>query len=170
MTYPRYKVISPELIKRLMANFRLSQHSVHGPAHWMRVCKNGLVLAERTGANKTVVELFAVFHDSCRHNDYDDTEHGFRSAALAYNYFKAGRLPCTREELDQLVEACAGHTHDHTHPNITITTCWDADRLDLPRCWLTADPARLATEQAKDAELIAWADRNAKLWLSKRRA
>ena len=163
----RQSILTPELIKDLMASFKLSQHSVHGAAHWMRVRKNGLVLAECTGANKTVVELFAVFHDSCRHNDYDDFEHGFRSAELAYNYFKEGRLPCTREELDQLVEACAGHTHDHTHPDITVATCWDADRLDLPRCWITVDPARLATEQARDAELIAWADGNAKQWLNK---
>ena len=150
-----------------MAQFKLSQHSVHGAAHWMRVRKNGLALAERTGANRTVVELFSVFHDSCRHNDYEDPEHGFRGAQLAQRYFKEGLLPCSEAELEQLVEACMGHTHDHSHQDITVATCWDADRLDLPRCWIEVDPTRLATEQARDADLIAWADRNAKSWQGK---
>ena len=114
-----------------------------------------------------MVELFSVFHDSCRHNDYEDPEHGFRGAQLAKNHFIKGLLPCNETELGQLVEACMGHTHDHIHPDIAVATCWDADRLDLPRCWIEVDPMRLATEQSRDFELIAWADWNAKAWLEK---
>ena len=163
----RKTILTPDLVRSLMTQFKLSQHSVHGAAHWMRVRKNGLALAERTGANKTVVELFSVFHDSCRHNDYEDPEHGYRGAQLAQSYFQKGLLPCNERELDQLVEACIGHTHDLTHPDTTVATCWDADRLDLPRCWIEVDPMRLATVEARDRELIGWADGNAKNWLSK---
>jgi uncharacterized protein len=163
----RKTILPPDLVRELMAQFKLSQHSVHGAAHWMRVRKNGLVLSERTGANKTVVELFSVFHDSCRHNDYQDSEHGYRGAQLARSFFQRGLLPCDQMELEQLVEACMGHTFDLTHPDITVATCWDADRLDLPRCFIEVDPKRLATEEAKDPVLIAWAADNAHSWLQK---
>jgi len=108
LTTPSKTILAPELIRSLMAQFKLSQHSVHGAAHWMRVRKNGLLLAKRTGANRTVVELFSVFHDSCRHNDYEDPEHGFRGAQLANSYFSKGLLPCNEAVLEQLVEACMG--------------------------------------------------------------
>jgi len=164
---PAASILGPELVRSVVAQFKLSQHSVHGAAHWMRVRKNGLALAERTGANRTVVELFSVFHDSCRHSDYEDPEHGFRGAQLAKSYFVKGLLPCNEAELEQLVEACMGHTHDLTHHDITIATCWDADRLDLPRCWIEVDPMRLATKEARDPELISWATGKASGWLRK---
>jgi len=167
LTTPSKTILAPELIRSLMAQFKLSQYSVHGAAHWMRVRKNGLLLAKRTGANRSVVELFSVFHDSCRYNDYEDPEHGFRGAQLAQRYFKKGLLPCSEAELEQLVEACIGHTHELTHPDITIATCWDADRLDLPRCWIDVDPMRLATKEARDPELIAWSARKASDWLKR---
>jgi hypothetical protein len=53
-------------------------YSVHGPSHWRRVEKNGLLLATRTGADPVVVRLFALFHDSCRMNDGSDDGHGGR--------------------------------------------------------------------------------------------
>jgi len=46
-----------------------SAHSLHGPAHWRRVERNGLLLATRTGADSTIVRLFSIFHDSSREND-----------------------------------------------------------------------------------------------------
>ena len=42
------------------------KNSVHGPRHWRRVERNGLLLATRSGANIAVVRLFALFHDSRR--------------------------------------------------------------------------------------------------------
>jgi len=76
-------------------------------------------------------------------------------------------LTCTGKELEKLVQACMGHTNILTHPDIKVATCWDADRLDLPRCWIDVDPDRLATKQASDPRLISWAEKNAKDWLSK---
>jgi uncharacterized protein len=43
--------------------------------------------------------------------------------------------------------------------DITIQTCWDADRLDLGRVGTTPDPARLCTAAARDPEMLRWADR-----------
>jgi len=60
--------------------------------------------------------------------------------------------------------------HNHTHHDSTVATCWDANRLDLPRCFIDVDPLRLATIKARDPKLIAWADENAKNWLGKRHA
>lgn len=40
----------------------------------------GLVLADRTGASRRVVSLFAFLHDSCRWDDYRDAGHGARAA------------------------------------------------------------------------------------------
>jgi uncharacterized protein len=41
--------------------------------------------------------------------------------------------------------------------DITIQTCWDADRLDLGRVGIVPDPARLCTVAARDPDLIRWA-------------
>jgi uncharacterized protein len=54
--------------------------------------------------------------------------------------------------------ACRGHTHERTHPDVTIQTCWDADRLDLGRVGITPHPSRLCTQAAKRSETIKWAD------------
>ena len=61
-------------------------------------------------------------------------------------------------EFRLLYRACAGHTHERTHPDVTIQTCWDADRLDLGRVGITPRPGRLCTEVAKRPEVIKWAD------------
>ena len=59
--------------------------------------------------------------------------------------------------------ACAGHTHDRTHPDITIQTCWDADRLDLGRVGITPQPNYLCTDAAKRPDILEWADNKATL-------
>jgi uncharacterized protein len=62
-----------------------------------------------------------------------------------------------------LCRACSGDTHERTHPDVTIQTCWDADRLDLGRVGIYPDPKRLCTEVAKRSETIEWADDRASL-------
>ena len=161
------KVITPKLITALHDGFRLGPNSEHGPAHWMRVRKNGLLLAELTGANTRVVELFSVFHDSCRVSEYNDPEHGPRGAELAFKYFHRGMLNCNEDEIELLTRACVGHTHEHSNPDITISTCWDADRLDLPRCGITVDPQRLATLEARHPDIIYEAEQRALSWRSR---
>jgi len=90
------------------------------------------MLAKYTGANTSVIELFAVFHDSCRESDGTDPMHGPRGAVLALELWEEGLFECTPEELEVLQIACFGHTSHQQHSDITVATCWDADRLDLP--------------------------------------
>jgi len=158
----------PHLVRDLAAQFNLPLTSVHGPAHWMRVRANGLALADMNGANKTVVELFSIFHDSCRENDGSDPNHGPRAGALAEFYFYEEKmLECSEEELQLLVAACEGHTYGGVSHEPTIGTCWDSDRLDLPRVGIVVDPDLLCTDAAKDPEIIQWAEENAWRWLQK---
>jgi uncharacterized protein len=66
-------------------------------------------------------------------------------------------------EFRLLHRACTGHTYERTHPNITIQTCWDADRLDLGRVGITPHPGRLCTDAAKREDILRWADNKATL-------
>ena len=54
--------------------------------------------------------------------------------------------------------SCIGHTHERTHPDVTVQTCWDADRLDLGRVGITPHPSRLCIEVTRRAETIRWAN------------
>lgn len=141
--------------------FVLPARSPHGPEHWQRVRYNGLLLAETTGANRRVVELFAFFHDSCRETDGWDIEHGPKGAELARAHHTQGLLPVSDAELELLLIACRGHTVERTHADLTIATCWDADRLDLPRVGITVDPAYLCTDAAKSPSVIRAAEARA---------
>jgi uncharacterized protein len=148
--------ISQELIKLLRQEFVLDWDGVHGASHWARVRQNGLRLCEFTGANPRVVEAFAFLHDSKRLSDGYDPLHGQRAA----NFVKSlptSLLKLSASELKLLVAACEGHSHGVMFADVTICTCWDADRLDLGRGGIRPDPARLCTEAARDPLIIQWA-------------
>ena len=124
--------------------------------------ENGLRLAGETGAVIEVVQLFAVLHDCRRRNEHTDPQHGPRAAALALS-LQGDVFDLSKEHLRLLHRACAGHTHERTHPDVTIQTCWDADRLDLGRVGMTPDPRYLSTPIARRPETIRWADGRATL-------
>lgn len=119
--------------------------SVHGPAHWRRVERNGLLLATRTGADADVVRLFALFHDSRRLNDNWDEGHGARGAEHAKKLRAAGAYELSDERFQLLHYACVWHTEGKHHADATIGTCWDADRLDLGRVGLIPSPEYMST-------------------------
>jgi uncharacterized protein len=147
-------LITQRLIAFARNEFRLNWDGIHGAPHWSRVRHNGLLLAERTGANTRVVEYFAFLHDLGRENDYHDPEHGFRAAAIAVNI--AGDLiDVSNEELDLLTEACCGHSDGHLIADVTVMTCWDVDRLDLGRVGIRPDPRRLCNDAARHPELLS---------------
>ena len=159
------EILTPTLVKRVVSEFALDLNSVHGPAHWMRVRRNGLLLAQHTGANTRVVELFALFHDSCRENDWTDPDHGPRGGDFAaYLFYEEHALNCSEEELQMLITACDGHTHGGVHDDATIGTCWDSDRLDLPRVGIEVDPGLLCTDVAKRAAIISETTEAAIAW------
>jgi len=117
-------------VHAILEKYSLPWGGTHGVSHWARVLENGLRLAEETGASIEVVPLFAVFHDSRRINEGEDDGHGRRGAELATEL--RGRLfDLSDEDFNLLYEACAQHTDGLTDGDITVQTCWDADRLDL---------------------------------------
>jgi uncharacterized protein len=127
---------------------------------------NGLRLAEETGANRTIIELFALFHDSQRFNEGRDPDHGKRGAANAESCWVQGAFQLSDEEFELLYNACWGHTYeDVNNPCITVHTCWDADRLDLGRVGIIPDPNRLFTEQARQQDMINWAYGQSMAWV-----
>jgi uncharacterized protein len=144
------------LLHAIRQQYRLDfDRGIHGLPHWLRVRENGLFLAERTGADARVVELFALLHDSRRFNDDHDPAHGERAAAFA------GTLRGTLIDLDDvafelLAHACRHHTDGLRAGAPTVLTCWDADRLDLGRVGIRPDPRYLCTDAARDPAVIAW--------------
>lgn len=152
----------PLILSAILEEYALPWGGYHGVAHWARVLENGLRLAGETGAIVEVVRLFAVLHDSRRINEHFDPDHGPRAAEFAGTL--RGRLfDLPEPEFRLLHRACAGHTHERTHPDVTIQTCWDADRLDLGRVGITPDPGYLGTDVAKRPATIRWADGRASL-------
>ncbi|WP_145221608.1 HD domain-containing protein [Gimesia alba] len=123
-------------------------HYFHGFDHWMRVLRNGRVLALHTGADPVIVELFALFHDSCRWSDGYDTGHGARGAALAKE-LHGDLFELDDDNFERLHYACTWHQEQDFCDDPTIGTCWDADRLDLVRVGILPDPRLLNTEFAK---------------------
>ena len=132
------------LWQEVTAHFRGSTCSVHGPDHWRRVQRNGLLLATRTGADVAVVRLFALFHDSQRENEGYDREHGKRAAEYAAS-LRGTAFELSDDQFELLHFACEWHTERHHHDDPTVGTCWDADRLDLGRVGLVPDPAYMST-------------------------
>jgi uncharacterized protein len=94
-----------------------------------------------------VVSLFAYFHDCMRENDGYDEKHGLWGAKFARH--NRALLDITDTQMDQLYRACAGHTGGLNASDITIATCWDADRLDLGRVGADPNPKYLFSDEAK---------------------
>ncbi|MDR2550413.1 MAG: hypothetical protein LBD10_09485 [Desulfobulbus sp.] len=145
------------IIGQMAAEMAINPRGLHGLSHWARVYDNGLRLAAETGADRLVVELFALFHDSRRLTEHADPNHGPRGAALAEQYHRDGLLRLDEERLCLLLTACRLHTAARTHDETTVRTCFDADRLDLARTGTTVNPDFLCTDAARDPRLIAWA-------------
>ena len=152
----------PLILHAILEEYVLPWDGDHGVAHWARVLENGLRLAEETGANIEVVQLFAILHDSQRVNEGGDPKHGPRAAAFALEV-RGLLFDLPDHEFRLLHRACAGHTYERTHPNVTIQTCWDADRLDLGRVGITPHPSHLCTDVAKRPDILKWADDKATL-------
>lgn len=66
------------IMRAILDGYALSMWGYHGVVHWARVLENGLRIAEANGADREVVALFALFHDSRRVNEDRDDGHGLR--------------------------------------------------------------------------------------------
>jgi len=137
---------------------RMDPWGLHGLAHWWRVRHNGLLIADVMNANRRVLLLFAIFHDSHRMDDEFDPDHGPRAAAWLSKLRRNRRdEDASRDdstvaaairaladpEFQSLHDACAFHTHEPFHDDPTVAACFVADRLDLSRAGFRPDPARM---------------------------
>ncbi len=142
------------VVHRILDYYELPWHGTHGVGHWARVLESGLRLAKETGANVEVLRLFAIFHDSRRVSEGYDDGLGERGGNLARE-LRGEWFGLSDQEFNLLYDACAGHTNGETEADITIQTCWDADRLDLGRVGIVPAPQKLCTPAAKTWEVFA---------------
>ena len=147
------------LLQVIRQQFRLDWRGIHGVPHWARVRHHGLKLAQETGADPIVVELFAFLHDSQRCDDNADPMHGQRGSDYARKLHQTC-FKLTDNQLELLCLAIAEHSRGTVHSNPTIQTCWDADRLDLGRVGIYPSPEHLSWEALKyTAQAYAWSRR-----------
>lgn len=154
-------IITQALLDRVIDSIPARTHGIHGLPHWIRVERNGLLLAGAEGGDPEVVSLFALFHDSRRINDDADPDHGMRGARLAGILRGEGLFTITDEQFSLLAYACENHTDVTYCVDPTVACCWDADRLDLTRIDIDPDPDMLNTATARRfaGELVQeWTD------------
>jgi uncharacterized protein len=149
-----------KLLRAIKEQYVLDWKGIHGASHWARVWVNGMRLAEETGAIREVVGFFALFHDARRFNDRTDPEHGKRGADLAARW-RGEFFDLNNEDFDLLYTACAYHADGLTEAEVTVQTCWDADRLDLGRVGIQPTSRYLCTEAARGIDILKWADSRA---------
>ena len=149
-------VVTQDYIDFLAKNFRLSHNGHHGLEHWMRVLINGRLLAEGNGADIEVVEHFALLHDVMREDENIDLYHGPRAADFIKT-ITGQWVKLNEHQLYQLIQACSYHSVGRLDRDVTIQTCWDADRLDLGRVGITPKSLYLGSNLAKDQNFIEMA-------------
>ena len=130
IAFPKFsEILNQKFFEYLAEQFSLDHNGAHGYHHWLRVLYNGRLLCSRNSANIKVVELFSLLHDSKRSNKKSDPEHGERAAIFAET-MRGTWFTVTDKELQLLQDACILHSEGLRDKDVTIQTCWDADRLD----------------------------------------
>ena len=143
----------PAIWSEVRSRFPCKLESIHGSEHWLRVEVVGLKIAhllESGGkyVDRDVVKLFVVLHDSCRLNDGSDPDHGRRAAIYAREM--RGRLfDLDDARFELLFKALGAHADGFTSSDLTIGTCFDADRWDLRRFGITLDPAYISIPEMR---------------------
>jgi uncharacterized protein len=148
--------VTPDLIRRILQDYQLEWHGLHGPMHWARVMQIGRRLAGTEHARRDVVELFAVFHDSRRCGEGPDVDHGLRGSAYAQE-LRGTLFDLDAQGMDLLIEACRDHTDGRSMADVTVGVCWDSDRLDLGRAGIEPLASRLCTQSARSEQMLRWA-------------
>ena len=115
-------MITENLINDIKEQFHINWTGIHGHGHWARVYDIGMKLTDHTGANRTIVQLFSVFHDSGRHSEGSDPQHGLRGANIATQFRENHLRSLSDDEFDMLHTACRLHTSASSHENITSKT------------------------------------------------
>jgi uncharacterized protein len=131
----------------------------HGESHWRCVTATGLELASTTGhVDRALVFCFGLLHDTRRENEAVDPGHGARAATFAAELRTEGALSLDEPRFTSLVEALRLHSDGQVSGDPTIGTCWDADRLHLPRVLIEPDPALFSTGAARSPARLSAAE------------
>lgn len=121
----------------------------HGDDHWCQVATMGQRLLRTPDrppdADAASVFAFALLHDSQRHAEGHDPEHGARAAAFARELTGDGLLALGDDRLAVLCDALERHDLGEITDDATTGACWDSDRLTLARLGIKPDPALLST-------------------------
>ena len=141
-----------KLIKRLKQDNPFYYSEIHGQKHYSNVTLAGLQLAVHYNLNPKLFKYFAYLHDSCRHNEDYDPDHGPRAAEYV-NEIKDLIDLCTAERW-MLQSACAMHTSakpwDGNKYTLFEKCAFDADRSDIGRVCFEVDPKFLFTQKGKE--------------------
>jgi uncharacterized protein len=131
----------------------------HGEIHWRCVTATGLALASADERiDRSLVFCFGLLHDTRRENEAVDPGHGPRAAAFADGLREERVLRLDGEPFACLTEALRMHSEGQVSADPTIGTCWDADRLHLPRVSIVPDTAFLSTRAARAPERLSDAE------------
>jgi len=137
------------LVEVVLARAWRRDSTIHGDHHWRCVAATGIALAPSVGAvDRPLVFCFGLLHDTRRLTDSIDPEHGSRAAAFAGELRDEGVLPLDDARFGLLAEALALHSGGLVSADPTTGTCWDADRLHLPRVSIRPRPDLLSTRAA----------------------
>jgi uncharacterized protein len=121
----------------------------HGDSHWRCVTTTGLALGTELGdIDRALVFCFGLLHDTRRENETYDPGHGPRAEAFARELRAEALLDLDDGRFESLGEALRLHSHGQVSADPTIGTCWDADRLHLPRVSIEPDPTLFSTHAA----------------------
>ena len=131
------------ILKVIKAQYKLEWHGTHGVRHWARVRRNGRIIGEYVGLcsqGMQVVDMFAIFHDACRENEWADPDHGPRGAALAHSM--RDEIGLNAWQMKHLLTACEIHTSCKRDSglHLIVKACLDADRSDLGRVGIRLQP------------------------------
>jgi len=131
--------------------FSLDIDGIHGKHHWWSVRIIGLQIAKINGADINFIKTFALLHDCCRENDERDKKHAERAAEFAKSLWNKVVF-LDGFEFYLLAEALSGHNKKNNRSRtscLEVHTCWDADRLNLPRLGVKIKPEYLCTDAAR---------------------
>jgi uncharacterized protein len=130
--------------------------ALHGDEHWRCVAASGLALAPWSDrVDRTLVFCFGLLHDTRRVNDAVDPEHGRRAASFAGELRADGVLPLDDARFAMLADALTRHSSGLVSEEPTTGTCWDADRLHLPRVSIQPRPELFSTRAAHGRAALA---------------
>ena len=148
------------LVEGALARAWRRDSTIHGDHHWRCVAATGLALAASgTQVDRALVVCFGLLHDTRRLTDGIDPEHGPRAASFAHELREEGLLPMDDARFSLLAEALEHHSNGLVSDDATVGTCWDADRLHLPRVAIQPRPDLFSTRAASGNGPLSAAER-----------